>query len=275
MHSFDPYKNKAEFQREFEAILRAAEDRGGVADFTKFVFPEANCAGTLTVRCVFFEAMFTQDANFRGATFTQATDFSGARFMQNANFIRTTFTQDANFFEAKFTQDANFLGATFTQDADFTAAAFTRNADFSRAAFTRKVEFVRAKFFAAAWFRETRFRRDIEVVPGPVFSLAELARPEAVVFYKAYLGQALFYNCDVSKLTFSSVEWRRRKRGGKRMVFEEEVDLYEFPGLRPDQNSFDKRDYGLIAELYQQLKRTMTSVKTTGRPGIFITAKWR
>ncbi|MGA8274057.1 MAG: hypothetical protein WB919_21020, partial [Candidatus Sulfotelmatobacter sp.] len=69
--------------------------------------------------------------------------------------------------------------------------------------------------------------------------------------------QALFHNCNVSKLNFSSVEWRRRKNGGKRMLFEEIVALNAkgTSALKPGPANSDGRDYGLIAELYQQLKK--------------------
>ncbi len=77
-----------------------------------------------------------------------------------------------------------------------------------------------------------------------------------MIFYRTYLGQALFTNCDVSKVTFSNVRWRERENG-KRMVFEEVVDLKEnvAEALRPASGSPDERNYALIAELYQQLKK--------------------
>src|SRR5207249_1380135 len=86
-------------------------------------------------------------------------------------------------------------------------------------------DFSQAKFLEAAEFCKTEFRRDHELLPGLVFSLNYFRRPDAVIFHRTYLGQALFHNCDVSRLTFSSVEWRTRKRSSKRMLFEEEVEL--------------------------------------------------
>jgi hypothetical protein len=93
--------------------------------------------------------------------------------------------------------------------------------------------------------------------PGPVFSRAKFLRPEDVVFYRTYLGQALFHFCDVTRINFSDVAWRNRRKHGKRMAFEEEVGLgYSCAeALKPAKGSRDERNRVLIAELYQQLKK--------------------
>jgi len=288
-------------------FMRAADFRS--ATFTQ----DADFGGaTFTQNAHCGRARFMQGGNFHHAKFAQDADFGEATFTQNAKFLNATFTRDAYFFRAKFMREAHFDEAKFIQDADFRFATFTRyayffrakfmqDADFSRATSTQIV-FVGAKFLGPAEFRGTRFRRDQKPFPGPVFSLAEFSRPEAVIFYKTYLGQALFHNCDVSQVNFSSVEWRQRKGTGKRMVFEEEVDLEtrndlspaqdngkrmhielfkekldpdDAKDLSPAKDSANKRDYGLIAELYQQLKKTTTNGKTIGRRATFITAKWR
>jgi len=223
MHSRDPGKDDVAFQTEFERILQMAAD--GWADFTWFTFPSAPYSGReVKAKCVFFEARFTQHADFYSATFKQAADFWLATFTQDANFFRATFTGAADFSEARFTQDADFLGASFED---------------------------------AAEFRETSFREDETGMLGPVFGLARFRRPEAVTFYKTYLGQALFHNCDISRLTFSDVRWRRRPDNGKRMLFEEVVDpgWFRAEALKPKQGTADSRNYCLIAELYQQLKK--------------------
>ncbi len=322
MHSRDPQKNDA-FQKEFDAILKQAEERNEIAEFRGFVFLSTNYRQReFKAKCCFYWATFTQDADFRrarftqgadfsyarftqgagflGATFTQDTDFHRATFTQDADFSGATFTQDANFWDATFTQDADFSGATFTQnanfwdatftqDADFWKATFTQDANFSGAAFAKEARFGGAKFLTSAAFRETIFRGDgklegrlkklglepepetDDTLPGPVFSLAQFSHPEAIVFYKTYLGQALFHNCDVSRVTFSSVEWRRRKPGGKWMVLEEEIDLKRdmASALRPGPDNHDERDYGLIAELYQQLKKNYDDRKDYWTAGDF------
>jgi hypothetical protein len=234
---------------------------------------------TFTRHADFSEAKFTQAASFYEATFTQDAAFSWARFKQAAYFTKATFTQDANFFqatftqaayfsgarftrdtdftEATFTQAADFSGATFAQDADFSGATFTQDADFGEATFTKVADFSKAKFLGPAEFRATTFRRDSSCDPGPIFSLAHFEKPGAVEFADAYLGQALFCRRDVSKVAFSNVGWRRRENG-KWMLFEEIVSLdhrsAEF-GLRPERDMPDERNYVVIAELYQQLKK--------------------
>lgn len=239
MHSRDPGKIEekinAAFQREFEAILSAAGE--GVADFTQFVFSRANYRErTFTAECVFRDATFTQFVRFYRSTFKQSASFQGTKFMQTADFIAVTFAQNTNF---------------------------------SAATFTQMVSFARAQFLGPAEFRRTHFRQDREALPGPIFSLARFSKPDAVIFYRTYLGQALFHNCDISKLNFSSVEWRRRKGSRKRMVFEEVVNL-EAPGdLKPARDRPDERDYGLIAELYQQLKKNYDERKDYWTAGDF------
>jgi hypothetical protein len=231
-------------------------------------------------------AEFTQDADFIGATFTQAADFSGARFTQAANFAvatfeqaanfrRATFTQAADFSGARFTQAANFAVATFEQAAHFIGATFTQAANFSVARFTQAADFRFAKFLGAVEFRETVFtgdpklnpdapttdelaqKNDFSIFPGPVFSGAHFEKPELVTFYQTYLGLALFHNCEVSKCVFSDVTWLKRKGSGKRIVFEEIVDLNYPPAgaLSPQKGDPNERNYSLIAELYQQLKK--------------------
>jgi uncharacterized protein YjbI with pentapeptide repeats len=283
MHSRDPEKSDSEFQKEFDAILKAAAERDGVADFSRFVFPSASYEyHEFPAKCIFLNASFTQEAYFSHAKFAQLAVFYGATFAQKAYFSDATFAQKARFFHAKFAQAADFSGTKFVQEANFydvkfareapfSGAEFAQAADFSDAKFAQKANFYDAKFMASADFRETTFRKDKKLSPGPVFCMAEFSHPEAIVFYKTYLGQALFHNCDVSKVTFSSVEWRRRKGSGRRMLFEEEVDLNRKPAhaLEPSGDCHDERDYGLIAEIYQQLKKNYDERKDYWTAGDF------
>src|SRR5208283_242856 len=245
-----------------------------------------------TQKANFEEAAFTQDAIFSHATFGQNAIFDRATFVQSAYFYGVTFTEKAHFCRARFMQDANFEEATFTQEACFLLAEFAQKANFKKATFAEVVHFIQAQFSASAAFRETIFRGDKkrlearlkelglklepetdDTLPGPVFSEAEFSHPEAIVFYKTYLGQALFHNCDVSRVTFSSVEWRRRKPGGKSMVLEEEKKFSlgspVASALRPGSDSHDERNYRLIAELYQQLKKNYDDRKDYWTAGDF------
>jgi hypothetical protein len=240
------------------------------ADFTGATFMQnvdfSNA--TFAQMAVFSEARFAQSVAFSHVTFTQYTDFERAKFTESANFSHATFTQRADFSLVMFEQSADFSDATFTQSADFHKSAFTQSASFYNATFTKRADFLAstfeqivdfrwAKFLEAVEFRQTYFRNDATLMPGPIFSVAQFSHPEAVIFYKTYLGQALFHNCDVSKINFSSVTWRERNQSGKRMVFEEEVDLnhYAARSLWPKVKNPDDREYTLIVELYQRLKK--------------------
>lgn len=234
----------------FAQIARFTEaEFGQIASFSNAKFENYCSFSQTTFRgTAFRQATFTQGASFGGATFTQGADFFGATFTQRANFAWATFTQRANFLLAKFTQGANFARATFTKGADFTEARFTQEADFRRATFTEEAE-----------FRETVFpkQENDSDRPGAVFTLARFEKPEEVIFYQTDLSRVLFHNCDVSKFLFSNVTWRKRPGNDKNMVFDEVVSLEnENPSaLRLPEDSPDERNYSLVAELYQQLKK--------------------
>jgi uncharacterized protein YjbI with pentapeptide repeats len=282
MHSGDPNKSNAQFQFEFDRMLQCAGK--GDADFTRFVFNECDLKGReFKARCIFShahfkdfaclaQARFAGDADFTAAFFEGGASFGDARFEGTARFVGayfkelawffyTNFSGDAEFGGAVFEEKASFEGAKFQARAEFLGASFHESADFTRAVFTLLTDFQKARFRGPAIFRETLFPADpnnAESV-GPVFTLAEFDKPEAVIFGKTYLGRALFHNCDVSRFNFSEAEWAERENG-KRIVFEEAVDLKlsaaralvpEFVGWA----THDRRNYQLIAELYQQLKK--------------------
>ncbi|HEV2197157.1 MAG TPA: pentapeptide repeat-containing protein [Candidatus Acidoferrum sp.] len=243
--------------------------RGALFDFTTFTQTAGFNGASFGQNAHFETAMFMRDAFFERTTFADYACFDGAAFMQKAYFGATRFAQDGSFaaamfalhaifFGATFEQRANFMGATFAQDADFAGATFA-DASFTSATCPQRISFARAKFLGPLEFRHTQFRQDKggpgRTLPGPIFSLAEFAQPEKVLFYKTYLGQAVFANCDVSRVNFSLVDWRRRKGRGKWMVFEEEVDLEAVPDLSPKERGGNERDYGIIAQLYRQLKK--------------------
>jgi uncharacterized protein YjbI with pentapeptide repeats len=216
---------------------------------------------TFTHGANFMHASFTRNAEFIYANFAQSTSFAGASFTQPANFIFVTFTQPANFIFVTFTQDADFLGVTFMQHTDFSGAIFTQDADFGLATFMHAdfegTEFCgtatwgAARFLESATFRRTKFDPSLAEVPSAVFALASFSNPGEIIFDDVDLSRALFHNCDVSEVWFtSSVRWARRGSRGE-AVFEESVSLQHATGLLRDGG----RDYRAIAQLYQQLKK--------------------
>lgn len=286
MHSADPQKNDAEFQREFDRILRDAGN--GVADFSSFVFLNSNYGGrSFSARCLFAWVTFMGDANFNRAKFTRV-NFNVATFTRDANFDFATFSEEADFSFAKFAQNANFKGDPSAQDnmfaknATFESALFVGAAHFHTASFGKIADFRRVQFLGAAGFGQTKFRHDPQSQdpePSAIFCDTVFDKPERVVFYQTDLVQALFHNCDVSKVSFSDVTWRRRKNG-RSMVFDEVIDpefsitllgdevvnsehsnnraptsIFFAEALRSGKSSTDTRNYRLIEELYQKLQR--------------------
>jgi uncharacterized protein YjbI with pentapeptide repeats len=227
---------------------------------------------TFTRRASFREVRFAQGVEFFGVQFEQVADFNQATFERGAEISNAMFTDDAFFIGVRFEGRASFSGGTFANAAFFSGVTFMQAADFSFATFTQRADFCEAAFKERVEFRETKFREDASAQPGPVFNLARFEKPEMVVFYNTCLGQALFHNCDVSRFVFSSVRWRQRSNG-KRMVLEEDEELDLSQGvtraLRTEQGEVDERNYGLIAELYQQLKKNYDDRKDYWTAGDF------
>jgi len=244
----------------------------GVADFSGAMFHE---------EAIFSEAIFVQHANFLASTFLKKAAFAWATFAQGATFTSAEFMQDARFDGARFAQTIDFCAAVFRGDAYFNSSFFMGDVRFNLirpsespagqgAARTRirfpflptvfggKADFREATFHEGAEFKRTQFREDGSGESGLIFVLARFDKPKLVVFYDVFLGQALFHNCDVSEFRFTNVRWRSRDNG-KRMVFEEDgrlrLDQVDTVALLTEGHGPDKLNYGLIAELYQQLKK--------------------
>lgn len=269
MHSRHQLKDRRKFREEIDRILSEAGE--GEANFSGFVFPAWDFSKwTIRARCIFNRTVFAGPLDSFGTCYAQRAIFS----------------------EAQFLGEANFCVADFVGDAVFWASAFARVANFDRTFFRRTANFTGVRFLGAVSFRETVFRGDRRQemggpctgvaregvrpvqqegeVPGPIFSLAYFEYPRLTVFYRTYLGLALFHNCDVSELSFSDVEWRRRKNG-KNKVFEEDVPLahYAAQSLRLALHNCDARNYRLIAELYQQLKKNYENRPNYWKAGDF------
>jgi uncharacterized protein YjbI with pentapeptide repeats len=244
------------------------------ASFRKTAFTQGAdfTAATFTQDADFREAKFTHGANFSGATFERVAAFNEATFERAALFSNTTFTGEASFILASFEGHAHFSGTRFEKAAHFRGATFAQGVNFWTTTFTGAALFSAATFKERAIFRETVFREDASGEPGPIFSLARFEKPELVLFYKTCLAQALFHNCDVSKFVFSAVRWRQRPNG-KRMVLEEDEKLdltpYVTEAVRTKEGDPDERSYGLIAELYQQLKKNYDDRKDYWTAGDF------
>lgn len=284
MHSKDPAKANADFEAEITRILATASHDATLADFSGFVFLKSDYLGRIfTPACWFRGSIFNQSAEFGKSTFVKKVDFAFCTFERGANFSKCKFLEEANFGEAAFSQVSFFYRSTFSQKAQFHFAQFTQDAlfygskfasivDLEGASFSSHANFSGTKLLGQGTFRATHFRHDSTNDPSLDFSEVEIEHPELVEFYKTDLNQALFYNTDISKVNFTLVTWRTRK-GTKRVsgrklsewiagrqshrfcIFDEEVDLKWNSAMRAAEGSADERNYGLLAETYQQLKR--------------------
>lgn len=228
---------------------------GARANFHSAVFKGDTYFNTdFTHEASFIMARFAKEAGFYNASFAEIATFTNVKFEGHAVFTNAVFHKEAYFANVDFSQGAFFSEASFARNVDFSRAQFALNVGFVNTVFSKEVHFEEAVFQNGVEFRETLFREDKELSPGPIFTLAQFVNPEASFFYKTYLGQALFCNCDVSRLSFSSVRWRTRPNG-KRQLFEECIDLTALLEIWSYVDEPDERDYGLIAETYQQLKK--------------------
>lgn len=207
-------------------------------------------------------ATFEGLANFAGTTFEAEANFSKATFKQKADlkttfsarslFDDTVFEKDVDFSCAKFAEEASFLGTKCNGNADFSRADFKGKTVFKSAQFSKIADFRAAQFRARVTFWGESFRKDEELEAGPIFVLAEFTEESRALFYETDLSHALFHNCNISNVTFSSVRWRERPHSETRMAFEEVVPLESDEALKLENG---KRNYGLIAQLYHQLKK--------------------
>ena len=266
MHSCDPNKSAGRFQEEFDRILLAAGE--GLADFNGFVFPTSDYANR----------RFIAKCRFDGAIFIQRTTFAFTKFAQTADFSRARFTHEAIFASTGFSRGAYFVGTRFEQ-----------NVHFSHSIFVGRANFLSSRFADAAQFDETKFTREPQDgdEPAAIFCRVVFEKPDRVLFYQADLGHALFHNCDISGVNFSDVIWCRRANG-KRMCFEEMIEPKQWQldpppkaqellspvsrqrfvakrfeqlthgvplSLQSREHDPNPRNYRVIAELYQRLKK--------------------
>jgi uncharacterized protein YjbI with pentapeptide repeats len=241
------------------------------ADFSHVTFtqdPQFSGASFLK-RAVFNKTIFQKGATFSSATFADVARFREATFDGISYFLLTAFLQDSSFRETQFNQDAVFLSTTFTMTADFYKAIFRHDSSFSGAKFLKKADLVEttflqtstwrgAQFLERAEFRHTHFTPAIAGQPSAVFALAVFEDPGTIIFDDVDLSRALFHNCNVSEVWFtSSVRWgnRHKDRRGNlgAMIFEEVIALDQEHGKDLQRNG--ERDYRAIAQVYQQLKK--------------------
>ncbi len=275
MHSKDPNKQLGPlfeaFRQEFERILVDAGENA--AHFERFVFPQLDFGErTFQTTCRFNGATFTQEVDFYKAIFEKNADFNDATFTLDAYFASATFTQEASFHNATFRQGANFCLATFTKEAEFNHAIFKQGADFSFATFTQAAHFIGTEFHGTAdchcsrfldqaEFHATMFDPHDDKEPSAMFDGANFSKPSEIVFDDVDLSRALFHNCDVSQVWFtSSVQWARREGNRGLAVFDETYSVEQRSAEETQRDG--QRDhcaYCAAEQIYHQLKKNYDS----------------
>jgi uncharacterized protein YjbI with pentapeptide repeats len=295
MHSRDPKKSRGLFLREIRAIVERAEAGNFSATFAFFMFPPGSYEGIeFPVKCdfsfahflgdtEFCKSTFEKEATFSSVVFEGRASFSGARFCENGSFLEAKFSEGADFSYAEFGGMMIFIGARFGHESSFVSATFGAEADLSGAHFGGRVRFWRTAFKRVILFRNTQFEGPVEFwntqfasedpdKSSAIFALCRFPTSAPTVFYRTDLSQALFHNCDISFVTFSSVRWRQRRTNGKRFLFEEEVNLEDKLAacdLCVPSFGRQQRNYQLIAETYQQLKKNYDERKDYWTAGDF------
>jgi len=79
-----------------------------------------------------------------------------------------------------------------------------QNAVFEKTEFYERSDWRRSRFLNQAEFRHTKFLPKEPKMPSAIFSLAKFAKPGKIVFEDVDLSRALFLNCDVSEVWFTS-----------------------------------------------------------------------
>jgi uncharacterized protein YjbI with pentapeptide repeats len=204
-------------------------------------------------------------ANFSDAIFSQPASLANSSFRLTTLFLNTTFGNKTDLSQIHFKRGATFRQTKFLDDVSFEGTTFGGDTHFSSTEFEKIAYFNAAKFLASASFSGKLFRSDKALEPGPIFSLVRFSPDATTLFYKTDLSHALFHSCDITDVTFSSVIWRKRPHNQNLMVYEEDLPLdNEFAstlnlptaiGPGPEARLRRERDYGLIAQLYQQLKK--------------------
>jgi uncharacterized protein YjbI with pentapeptide repeats len=239
-----------------EGAIANSPPQGGNFTESIFVGPAKFTLSEFKGTAGFGSCGFNGGADFSGCEFEQA-QFSFAKFRQEANFSRTQFRGSAYFREAQFEGLTDFSDLCCHGGLLFVLAAFRQDVSFARSEFEGAVDCSGARFMAALRLYETGLKTPTSADPSLILSGAQLDKPAEVVFYKTDLSRAIFHNCRVSDVVFSDVTWMERPGVRKKMIFDEVVPLNHnsASALKPGADEAGVRNYRLLAELYQQLKK--------------------
>jgi uncharacterized protein YjbI with pentapeptide repeats len=237
LHSYDPEKDKEEFQK-------AMNDRLGEKNynFRLFVFPK-------------------RTYEFKDITFEDNVDFRSASFQGSAHFFWSTFVGMADFRWAIFKRDAYFGGVTFQKNASFNGANFHGDVAFSIShknelsgkKTSRETIFQQGADFSGATFKERAVfiggeGRLFSMENETLFLSTNLEKSERVSFKEVNLNRCRFLGTPLRYVGF--VDAKRtylRTPRWLRILDSDRIGVFDEIGAK-------KKDFPFIEDLYRELK---------------------
>lgn len=291
-------------RQEFVKFLEVTESLSEKTffDFRGFHLPALDLEGrTFKKKVEFRDAVFYDDALFKGTTFDQGADFENATFYGTANFdeakikehggfalsafkqatsfrkavftqadfTQVVFEQQSDFNTAEFKEVGLFQGTVFGQLVDFSGATF-KSAIFSRADFREPAHFSGVKFKERADFLGAAFKKDAQFIGGQGhrcfsecdFRRLKLEKDAELIFERTSLSAATFLDTNLERVTFRDVEWHQAPARIRGWMNRPKCLWDEFDSSRQD--TLDKETYEKIGENYSQLVTNYESRRDFG-----------
>ena len=206
-------EHEEEVRSKFEEMIKRAQEKPEKLLCIGFNLPSVEIRGVFKKPVYFSFAEFHKEARFFGAEFHKEADFSSAKFRKEADFSF-----------AKFYHETYFFFAEFRKEADFSFVKFYHETYFSFAEFNGRTMFIgtRLIFSTSDYIKDTGFKNIYDGFNYISFIDARFLKPSEVFFDHVYLGRVFFINCNIERVNFRNVIWRKEK-GGRYVVFDEEL----------------------------------------------------
>ena len=203
-------EHEEEVRSKFKELIKRAQENN----------EELLCIG-FNLPSVGIRGVFKKPVYFLYAKFHQEVDFSLTKFHHVACFHRAEFHHKADFHGTEFHHKADFSDAEFHQEADFSFASFYHNTYFDHAEFNGKTLFIGTTliFSTDDYIKDKGIYGGLEYIS---FRDARFSKSSEVFFDGVYLGRVSFINCNIERVNFRNVIWRK-ERGGRYVVFDEEL----------------------------------------------------
>jgi len=197
----------------------------------------------------FWGAKFVGEVSFEQAIFVKGAIFDGSHFVERADFEFTDFEEWVTFGGSTFVEWVTFDFATFGHGPYFFHVIFGKGVSFDHATFEEDAYFLGATFEGPTVFRGRGAVEETNGIGKPEdnflfkgdvnFAAVTFKAPVDVIFERVDLSQAYFRETHLDRVRFIDVKW-------------DEID-----GRRAlhNERNLKKEDYGLLAQLYRQLKK--------------------